>query len=455
MDNPIKYCSFPGHGKNEAIIICQDCRQLRCNKCEKIFNEICKEHNTCKLKENKKDIFIGLCFEKNHLEELKYFCKNHNALCCGLCITKIKDEENGQHSNCEICPIKNIENEKRKNLKENIKRLENISNNLKEKLDKLKIFFEKANENKENLKIKIQKIFTKIRNDLNNREDELLNEVDKKFEETFGKGDIIRNGEKLPNKIKISLEKGKIIENDWENNNLSASINDCITIENDIRDLNLIEKELGADNLENNFNIKFIPEKDDELNLFCEKIKQFGKIFLFQFSLLKCPENINEERKYIISGDKQNIITKIGTDTNWMGVICEHPLNQKVEEHKWKIKILKTHSYDIMIGIANGDFDINRASYNRGNNFGWYYYSFYGELYSGPPQNYQGKKTNLKNKKNEIVIVMNMKKRTLKFIIDGEDQGDSFTDIPLDKPLFPSILLYNKNDSVEIIEIKN
>ena len=48
---------------------------------------------------------------------------------------------------------------------------------------------------------------------------------------------------------------------------------------------------------------------------------------------------------------------------------------------------------------------------------------------------------------------MNMKKRTLKFIINDEDKGDSYKNIPIDKPLFPAVFLYEKNDSVEISEI--
>ena len=47
-----------------------------------------------------------------------------------------------------------------------------------------------------------------------------------------------------------------------------------------------------------------------------------------------------------------------------------------------------------------------------------------------------------------------MKKGILKFIMDGEDKGNSFTDIPLNKPLFPSVLLYHKDDSVEITDNK-
>ena len=82
---------------------------------------------------------------------------------------------------------------------------------------------------------------------------------------------------------------------------------------------------------------------------------------------------MNEDRKFEISGKNQNIFTKTGKD-KWMGTICEFPLNQLIEEHKWKIKILKTYNYNIMIGIATNDFDFKRASYNINNNFGWYYY---------------------------------------------------------------------------------
>ena len=48
---------------------------------------------------------------------------------------------------------------------------------------------------------------------------------------------------------------------------------------------------------------------------------------------------------------------------------------------------------------------------------------------------------------------MNMKKRTLKFIINNEDKGESYTDIPMDKPIYPAVCLDNTNDSVEITDI--
>ena len=83
--------------------------------------------------------------------------------------------------------------------------------------------------------------------------------------------------------------------------------------------------------------------------------------------------------------------------------------------------------------------------------YGWFYNCFSGKLYSCPPQNYDGKIMNLKARKDEITVVMNMNKGTLKFIIDNEDIGYSYTNIPIDNPLVPAVTLYNKDDSVEII----
>jgi len=77
-------------------------------------------------------------------------------------------------------------------LLENIKYLETISITIKQSINELKILFQKINEKKENLKLNIQKIFTKIRNSLNNRKDELLSEVDKTFDELFLRKDYKR-----------------------------------------------------------------------------------------------------------------------------------------------------------------------------------------------------------------------------------------------------------------------
>ena len=103
-----------------------------------------------------------------------------------------------------------------------------------------------------------------------------------------------------------------------------------------------------------------------------------------------------------------------------------------------------------MVGVAPIDFDINSSSWNT---CGWYYYCYNSCLYSGPPFNYSGKSSGLSSVKDEIIVVMNMKKRTLKFIINNEDKGDSYTNIPIDKPIFPAVLIDQQNDSVELENI--
>ena len=103
--------------------------------------------------------------------------------------------------------------------------MNNLSKNIDETINNLKNIFEKINEDKEKLKLEIQSVFTKLRNIINEREDQLLLDVDKKFDELFFKEDLIKKGEKLPNKIKISLENGKKIIKDWDENKLNELIN--------------------------------------------------------------------------------------------------------------------------------------------------------------------------------------------------------------------------------------
>ena len=89
------------------------------------------------------------------------------------------------------------------------------------------------------------------------------------------------------------------------------------------------------------------------------------------------------------------------------------------------------------------------------NNFGYYLYLKNSTFYSDIPFNYRDKKTNLKKIEEEVTIIMDMKKRTLKFIIDNEDKNDNdslYNNIPIEKPLFPTLLLYNENDSLVFLE---
>ena len=270
-------CASVNHKEIDAVSYCGECKVYLCNKCNKFHSEIFVNHNSIKLEgKDITELFTGFCKEKSHKAELKYFCKKHNVLCCAECITKLKGKENGQHSDCDICFIEDIENTKRNKLKENIKCLEDISINLEQKINEIKVIYEKIEKDKEELKLSIQKIFTKLRNALNDREDELLSEVDNKYNKEYFDKDITKDCVKLPNKVKISLEKGKEIENKWDNIKLNLLINNCINIEININEINQLNQNLNNINSEN-IGIKFYP-KEDGINPFLDSIKTFGEL---------------------------------------------------------------------------------------------------------------------------------------------------------------------------------
>jgi hypothetical protein len=210
--------------------------------------------------------------------------------------------------------------------------LENKFNESLKELKELKELFQIIEKDKENLKFEVQKIFTNIRNTINEREDKLIEEIDNIYKVKYFDEDIIKNWEKLPKQIKLSLEKGKLIDKEWDNNNLYSYINDCINIENNIKKINVISE--NSNKFKNNKNIKieFYP-KEETFNQFLETINSFGKINLNSFKFKQCPKNINNNRAYSVSGEQNNIITKIG-NLDWTGAICEYELDQSIEEHK-------------------------------------------------------------------------------------------------------------------------
>ena len=292
MENQ-KKCSLKDHSNINAVAYCQKCEIYMCNKCNKVHQDLCTNHSDYIVNDNINELFNEICKEEKNHSKLNYYCKNHNKLCCLSCIAKIKGKGIGQHKDCDVFFIEEIKDEKLNKLKENIKYLEDFSKSLEISINEIKKLFNDINENKEQLKIKVQKIFTNLRNVLNNREDELVNEIDEKFNNLYGNEDIIRKGEKFPEKIKKSIEKGKSIENEFNNNKLISVINDCISIENNINDISKINEII--DKCKNNNKIKInLYLNDEEINNLTEKIKNIGKSCSNQFinSKIKFDENL-------------------------------------------------------------------------------------------------------------------------------------------------------------------
>jgi len=310
----MKKCSYEEHKELKAISYCKNCNIYLCNKCENNFHsKYLQNHSTIKLDKDKQDLFTNYCNIKNHFDELKFFCKNHNVLCCSICICKIKGNEYGQHADCEVCLIENIKENKKNILKQNINLLQNLSSNINEQIDNIKKIFQKKNETKEELIVKIQKIFTKIRNVINEKEDKLLLELNEKFAQIHFDQNKLKKIEKLPEIIKTNLNKGKTVDKDWNSDyKLNSLINDCITIE---KELDNINKEIEYMNKYNtNKKIKFIPEDEYQINTFLERLNNFGKIIMDNEDIFNISHIINYNKEY--SDSLRNWINKDNISIN-------------------------------------------------------------------------------------------------------------------------------------------
>ena len=167
--------------------------------------------------------------------------------------------------------------------------MNSILNTLQNSINELENIYNNILQNKEELTINIQKIFTKLKAALNKREDEIILDIENKYSESFFDEDIIKQSKKLPEKIKVSLDKTKIIEEKWKNNEeLCFAINDSLEIEKDnakIREINeSINKCNGLI-----VNIYFRPNKKGVMELM-DSINKFGSVEIYR-------GNNNEDKK--------------------------------------------------------------------------------------------------------------------------------------------------------------
>ena len=324
-------CSLEEHREIKAIKYCPECKIYMCNKCEKYHSSpIFRNHHPYNLS-NEDEIFTGFCKEKNHGNKLLYFCKNHNVLCCATCLCKLNEKGEGQHKDCDVYYLEKIKEEKANKLKENIKCLENLEKNFIESFESLKKINENIEKVKENLKLEIQKVFTKIRNAINNREDELLLEIDNIFQYEYFSENLIKKALKLPKQIKLSLQKGKLIDKEYTNENLVSYINDCINIENNIKNINIINQKINNCNINNKLKIIFSP-KDKQLNKFIEKINSFGKLYYFSNNFEKGSQiNI------------KNNLTSININET---IVCNYPFQEDKKNYSNSNKLNPYFSFE-------------------------------------------------------------------------------------------------------------
>ena len=373
METQKKKCSLDEHREIDSKTICIKCNIYMCNKCDALHSKLFPNHTIFNSEKNVNEIFTGICKEKGHMNKLQFFCKTHNQLCCVACIAKIQEDNIGLHKDCNICTLKEIKDEKKNNINENINYLNELSKTLDKSVEKLINAFENINKSKEELKTKIQNIFTKIRNELNNREDKLLSEVDNKFNNLYFNENIVKNNQKLPEKIKELIKTAENANKEYDDNKIDAFINICINIENSIKNIKEINDDIIKCQNFDNKQIKFIPENEELIKEFLEKIKNLGELknISLEFVEIENPWTIerfkNNKNFFYYTLKENNYIAEKTENNNYIHSI--KAMNQLQKNKIYKLEFLPNYKANDF-GIGFGDFSVtinNSALYSAQN----------------------------------------------------------------------------------------
>ncbi len=315
MENNPKKCSLENHSDKLANTYCKVCSIYMCKKCERNHSELFKNHNPILLDKNINILSDDICKENGHLMQANYFCNSHKIYCCDLCISKIKTEKNGKHADCEVITVEEIKNKKIREFNEKIINLEKNNIILKNILEEMKIFMEKMNDKKEKIKLKIQKIFTEIRNALNNREDEIFEEIDKRFDDIYFTEDFYNENKKLNYQTKLYLEKNKNINlkiNDIFSliNEIEQLSNNYTSINNKITELNILSNKCKNYETE----IEFKPNSGG-VGALLKEIRNFGDLYINENhnqKIYKCFKTYSEDNEVLlISNQKYQIMNNL------------------------------------------------------------------------------------------------------------------------------------------------
>ena len=343
----------------DAIVYCGECKIYMCSKCEQFHSKLLSAHQTMNLDKEDGEIFTGICKEPNHGNKLEFFCKNHNTLCCVSCTSKIGKKGLGLHKDCDVCFLEDIKEEKKEKFKSNTKYLEEISNTLKESIDNLIKTNEKIAKDREDIHLKIEKTFSKIRSKVNNREEEILAEVNGLFDKMYIDEKNLKKWDELPNAIKSSLEKGKKIESN--DDKLVLFIDECINIENNLKEINkinqIIKKNIDKGYKEVQFNFD-----EEQIDSLLGYIKIFGNISVNNFDSSILHTNIKKQEtiinwirektnKNFIRFEKIFIMNKNGSSSKDFHKYCDN--------NGPTLTLIKTINNKIFGGFAPLNWDIS------------------------------------------------------------------------------------------------
>lgn len=139
-------------------------------------------------------------------------------------------------------------------------------------------------------------------------------------------------------------------------------------------------------------------------------------------------------------------------------VIATEPFPTKATSSiSLRIRVMKKRGRSMFIGVSQDGIDRNADDIYAKS--GWYMHCFDGTLYSGSPHYYRfpGKKyldpDDYRLKEGDVVTMrVDSERGTISFEIEGKKKlGIAYEGIPLDRTLYPTVIISSEGDSIEIV----
>lgn len=172
----------------------------------------------------------------------------------------------------------------------------------------------------------------------------------------------------------------------------------------------------------------------------------------------RCPEGVGRSRRYAVEAASPRVATKVHGGSGYSTIVGSTALGRG-RVASWHVRVLRSLRGDgggILTGAA--PFDVSQDDDGNFVRCGWYLNCYTSTLFSGPPHGCKDVPYGPRRPgKGEYVragdavgVVADTAKGTLSFVVGGVSYGAAFVGIPLDRPLVPCTLVWNKGDAVEL-----
>lgn len=490
------------HPSIDALVRCPECKMCYCADCENEFHKVFfPGHHSQPLSQQRSHVPPSSAppppppprssalvpnadpcpVHKGY--PLDLFCMEDNSFLCSKCVHEKKVDKS------KIMKIGEALCAKRKDLEacrvwatEEHAKLTALHKYLDEKSSGI-------DTQKEEVLSLVRASFDRIRRAVDEREESLLCDVEKRFREvdpTTELADALVTLEDDVCDTEANIAK-LIDECDKCSRNSTELISAAISAETECKKLMTNEKSVvesiegnGRNNISGGGEVTVSVECSGEhLDKLIGEIEAFGKVFIGT-SCKKCEDDVQSlirtrssvqplQHTYdsgwmacsvpAIDPRKRYVMDRVATFTGegtYGTIIGNAPITQGVVT-TWAVRVAKSRNNNgdwIWVGVAPIDVDQNADGSPAKS--GWYLYCYDTTLYSGPPHNFNKKEFYKKKKSaktgDEVGVTIDLTEDAgkMSFALNGKDLGTAFIGIPLDKPLVPAVVLRWQGDTVEI-----